>query len=74
LKEEALKQQMVKDELKQCAWDHNSYTNCDQILTTHFHLDLTVDFDKTSLIGTNTLNLTATADNVNTLILDYQGL
>ena len=54
--------------------DPNSYTNCDQMLTTHFHLTFTVDFDKKSLIGYNTLTVKALADNVNKLILDYQGM
>jgi hypothetical protein len=54
--------------------DPNSYTNCDQMLTTHFHLSFTVDFDKQSLIGSNTLTVQALTDNVNQLILDYQGI
>jgi hypothetical protein len=40
----------------------------------HFYLNLTVDFNQTSLIGSNTLDLIATADNVNQVILDYQGI
>lgn len=51
-------------DIKPCAWDPNSYANCDQILTTLFHLELSVDFGKSSLIGSNTINLTATADGV----------
>jgi hypothetical protein len=54
----------VGDEPKKCVWDPNSYTNCDQMLTTHFHLSLYVDFDQNSLIGTNTINLMAKADGV----------
>lgn len=60
--------------MKPCVWDPNSYANCDQVLTTHFHLDIAVDFAKSSLIGTNTINLSSTADGVNQVILDYQGL
>lgn len=63
----------LKD-LKKCVNDPNSYTNCDQMLTTHFQLTFTVDFDKQSLIGYNTLTVKAIADNVNSLILDYQGM
>jgi hypothetical protein len=54
--------------------DPNSYSNCDQILTTHFHLELTVDFAKSSLVGTNTLNLTSLTDGVTQVILDIQGM
>ncbi len=54
--------------------DPNSYTNCDEMLTTHFHLNFTVDFDKESLIGSNTITVKALKDSVTTLILDYQGI
>lgn len=57
-----------------CKWDPNSYANCDQLLTTHFHLSLYVDFDQNSLIGSNTINMTAQADGVTQLVLDYQGI
>lgn len=63
----------LKD-LKKCYMDPNSYTNCDEMLTTHFHLNFTVDFDKQSLIGSNTLTVKALKDDVNSLILDYQGI
>jgi leukotriene-A4 hydrolase len=63
----------LKD-LKKCYMDPNSYTNCDQMLTKHFHLSFTVDFEKQSLIGSNTLTVQALTDNVNQLILDYQGI
>ena len=65
---------MADPVITQCKNDPNSYSNCDQITTTHFHLDIKVDFQQTSLIGTNTLNLTALTNGVNTLVLDYQGL
>ncbi len=61
-------------ELKRCKWDPNTYTNCDQVWTTHFHLNFTVDFNQSSLIGTNTIDLITTADNVDQVILDYQGI
>jgi hypothetical protein len=54
----------VGDEPAKCKWDPNSYANCDQLLTTHFHLSLYVDFDQNSLIGSNTINMTAQADGV----------
>ena len=57
-----------------CKNDPNSYANCDQILTTHFHLDIKVDFNQTSIIGTNTINMTALADGVTSVVLDFQGL
>lgn len=60
--------------MKRCKWDPNTYTNCDQVLTTHFHLNFTVDFNQSSLIGTNTIDLITTADNVDQVILDYQGI
>lgn len=44
------------------------------MLTTHFHLSIKVDFDQNSLIGSNTLNLTAQADGVTQLVLDFQGI
>ena len=44
------------------------------MVTMHFHLAFTVDFDKQSLIGSNTLTVQALTDNVNSLILDYQGI
>ena len=42
--------------------------------TTHAHLELNVDFAQSSLIGSNTLNLTITKDNTNQVVLDYQGI
>ena len=54
----------VGDEPGKCKWDPNSYANCDQLLTTHFHLSLYVDFDQNSLIGSNTINMTAQVDGV----------
>jgi hypothetical protein len=63
----------LKD-LKKCPNDPNSYTNCDELITTHFHLNFTVDFNASSLIGSNLLNVTAQKDDVKSLILDYQGL
>lgn len=55
-------------------WDPNSYANCDAVWTTHAHLELKVDFDKSSLIGSNTLNVTITKDNTQQILLDYQGI
>jgi len=37
--------------------DHSSYSNTLDIVTKHFHLDLTVDFTKKVLTGSNTLTL-----------------
>jgi len=44
------------------------------VWTTNAHLELKVDFDKSSLIGSNTLNVTITKDNTQQIILDYQGI
>ncbi len=57
-----------------CPNDPNSFTNCNSFVTDHFHLDITVDFDKQSIMGSNTVNVTAIQDGGNTLILDYQGI
>jgi hypothetical protein len=37
-------------------------------------MNVTVDFDKSSIIGTNTLTLEAVADGVSEVVIDYQGL
>jgi leukotriene-A4 hydrolase len=72
--EARLQKHLTIEDVQVCKNDPNSYSNCDQITTTHFHLNITVDFNKSSLIGTNTLNLTALADGVTTVVLDYQGM
>ena len=41
--------------------DNSTFGNVDEILTTHFHLDIAVDFDNTKLVGTNTLDMQAVA-------------
>jgi len=35
---------------------------------------VTVDFDKSSISGTNTITLKAQADGVSEVVLDYQGI
>ena len=42
--------------------DGSSYANIDYIVTKHFHLNLTIDFDKQIVKGTNTLTLFALKD------------
>ena len=37
-------------------------------------MNVTVDFDKSAIIGTNTLTLEAVADGVSEVVIDYQGL
>ena len=54
--------------------DPSSYSNCDEIQTEHFQLDIELDFDYSIFIGTITLNMTAVKDNVTQVILDYQGI
>jgi hypothetical protein len=44
------------------------------VTTEHFHLDIFVDFDVSSVGGYQTLNLTALKDGVNQVVLDYQGM
>jgi len=39
--------------------DPSSFSNADKIATTNFELDVTVDFDKSQIYGTNTLTLRA---------------
>lgn len=54
-----------------CPNDPNSYANCDQIFTTHVHLEIKVDFNQSSIIGSNTLNMKALADGVSIVVLDF---
>ncbi len=44
------------------------------MVTTHFQLDVYVNFTNSSIIGTNTITLTAVQDGVSEIVLDYQGL
>ena len=62
------------DKLPTCPNDGSSFSNCDEVETTNFRLDLTVDFDKSSLYGTNILTLKALKDGVTKVVLDYQGI
>lgn len=62
------------DPVKVCPNDPSSYANCADITTTDFQLDVTIDFDSSSISGTNTLTLSALKDGVQTLVLDYQGI
>ncbi|CDW72343.1 peptidase family m1 containing protein [Stylonychia lemnae] len=54
--------------------DPSSFSNADKIATTNFQLDVTVDFDKSSISGTNTLTFQVLFDGVTEIVLDYQGL
>lgn len=49
--------------------DPSSYANTHDLLTTHFHLDLTVDFAKKQLAGTNTLTFDV-MERTETMLLD----
>ena len=62
----------VRDEpvLKPTGIDESSYANVDEIQTTKSWLDITIDFDKESVIGTNTLDMTAQKDGVKFVVLD----
>ena len=53
--------------------DESTYANIDDIITTHFHLDLTVDFNVKKLYGIITLNMKTLKDTEN-IILDCQGV
>lgn len=44
------------------------------IQTFNFDLDVKVDFDASSVSGTNTISLTAVQDQVQEVVLDYQGM
>ena len=50
--------------LRHCPLDNSSFSNCDEVQTTKFMLDVTVDFDQQSLYGTNTLNMKVLIDNL----------
>jgi hypothetical protein len=54
--------------------DPSSFSNADKIATTNFYLDVTVDFDKSSIYGTNTLTFVAMVEGVSEIVLDYQGI
>ncbi len=53
--------------------DNSSYGNIDTIVTTHFDLNLTVNFTTQSISGNNTLTLKAVTQ-ASQVVLDYQGL
>lgn len=55
------------------AEDGSTFSNIDVIRTTHFHLDMAIDFDLKQVRGTNTLTLKA-IDRATQLILDYAGM
>ncbi len=51
--------------------DQSSYANCDELNTTHMHLNVTVDFDHRTIMGTNEITLNAIKDGVSEVVLDY---
>ena len=53
--------------------DGSSFANIDTIQSTHFHLDITVDFATKTIYGNTTINLTAVRD-ASEIVLDYQGI
>ena len=66
--------QASTDSFPRCANDGSSFANCEAIVTNHFQLDVYANFTNSSLIGTNTITLTAVQDGVAEIVLDYQGL
>jgi hypothetical protein len=54
--------------------DGSSFANIDDIISTGFHLDISVDFANKKIFGNNTINLTAQTDSVAAIVLDYQGI
>lgn len=65
---------MRDDPIKPSTWDESSYANVEAIHTKDFDLNIFVDFDKSTISGTNTLTLRAVEDQVGEVILDYQGM
>jgi hypothetical protein len=54
-----------------CPMDSSSFSNCGEVATNHFQLDVYVDFNTSSIQGYNTINMTVTADGVSQVVLDY---
>jgi hypothetical protein len=54
--------------------DESSFANCAEIQTYNFQLDVYIDFNQSSIQGYNTISMTAVKDNVNQVVLDFQGM
>ncbi len=61
--------QFTYNPIKPSSIDPSSYANVEVIQTTNFDLAITVDFDQSSVYGTNILTLKAIQD-VSQIILD----
>ena len=57
-----------------CPMDLSSYANCMEVTTSHFHLDVRVDFDVSAIGGYNTLSMISMKDGLTQVVLDYQGM
>lgn len=57
-----------------CPLDPSSYSNCAEVVTSHFHLDIRVDFNISAVGGNVTLNMTSQRDGLDHVVLDFQGM